>query len=93
MAITPRLKQRIRGDFGPGAEAVISLLTRLPGKLGVDDPTLSERIQAAAVVVADGDVGRLHDALTLGLDDWRNLLVAAGLADDSWREVLDDRLS
>ncbi len=93
MAImTPRLKQRIRHDFGPGAEAVISLLTRFPSKVDVQDPEVAERVQAAAVLAAGGDVGRLHDALELGLADWRDLLVAGGLAGASWREVLDGQL-
>jgi hypothetical protein len=65
--LSPRLKERIRRDFGPGSDAVISLL-------------------------AAGDVEALRRALELGLVDWRDLLVAAGLADGDWPQVLDREL-
>ncbi len=87
--LSPRLKDRIRRDFGPGGDAVISLLTRYPMRLSIPDLDESERFQAAPVLIAQGDLNALRSALELGLADWRDLLVAAGLEGADWREVLD----
>ncbi|HRC08585.1 MAG TPA: hypothetical protein PLV41_10255 [Miltoncostaeales bacterium] len=90
--LSPRLKQRIRRDYGPGSDAVISLLTRYVAGLPNADLQDAERLQAAPVLVAAGDVDALRRALELGLIDWRDLLVTAGLADGDWPQVLDREL-
>lgn len=41
-----------------------------------------ERIRFAALRVSGGDLPRLRDAIALAQIDWRDLLVAAGFADD-----------
>lgn len=51
-----------------------------------------ERIQAAIVLVAAGDAGRLDQAAALAESDWRDVLVAAGLANEDWPARLDDEL-
>lgn len=86
--LTPRLKSRIRADFGPGADAVISLLTRYPSRLGLDPRYDHERLQAAVVLIARGDIGELSGALELGMVDWRDLLVSAGLGNEDWPSML-----
>jgi hypothetical protein len=58
----------------------------------VGDAGDSERIQAAIVIVASGQLGRLTDAIALAQTDWRDILVDAGLADDDWRQRLDSLL-
>lgn len=91
-----RLERRIRHDFPePGsARGVIRLLADLPHRAGYDQQTLaSERIQAAIILLADGNLRRLHEALDLAAADWRDLLVAAGLADEDWPGRLDRELS
>lgn len=91
----PRLEQRIRRDFPePGsAHGVLQLLSGLPGKAGYDPEMLaSERVQAAIVLFAHGDLARLRQALDLAATDWRDLLVAAELADDHWPARLDREL-
>jgi hypothetical protein len=52
----------------------------------------SERIHAAVVLLADSDIGRLHQAMGVAAADWRDLLVVAGLADDNWAARLDLKL-
>lgn len=82
-----RLERRIRRDFPePGsAHGVLGLLTDLPRRAGYDSEMFgSERVQAAAVSLADREFGRLRQALDLAVSDWRDLLVAAGLADADW---------
>jgi hypothetical protein len=49
-----------------------------------------ERVQAAIVLAAAGDEGRLEQAAARAETDWRDILVAADLADENWRERLDD---
>ena len=78
-APTQRLIQRIRRDFGRGTDdEVIRRLTAL----APDDS--SERIQAALVLGAGGEWSRFEQQLRQLELDWRDVLVAGGLADDDW---------
>jgi hypothetical protein len=47
------------------------------------------RVQLAAIKEARGDLGRFKKALDLACIDWRDLLMATGLADENWRAVLE----
>jgi hypothetical protein len=90
-----RLERRIWRDFPePGsADGVLGLLAALPGRAGYDPEIFgSERVQAAVVLLAGGDLGGLRKALQLAVSDWRDLLVAAGLADGDWPVRLDREL-
>jgi len=90
-----RLERRIRRDFPePGsAGSVLEQLGELPRRAGYDDEMLaSERVQAAIVLVAAGDIGRLRRAIDLAAADWRDVLVAAGLADQDWPVKLERQL-
>jgi hypothetical protein len=60
----------------------------LPGLAGRDE----ERIQAAVVICARGQVDRLSDACELAEQDWRDVLTGAGLADEDWRSRLETEL-
>src|ERR1700730_18514109 len=51
-----------------------------------------ERIQAAIVLWAHGNLGRLRDALKLATADWRGELVRGGRADGDWPQRLDAEL-
>lgn len=87
-----RLERRIQRDFPePGsASGVLALLAGLPGRAGYDHAVLcSERVQAAIVLLANGDIARLKQAIDLAATDWRDLLVAAGLANADWPDQLD----
>lgn len=83
--VTPRLASRVRHDFPePGsADALIGRLATV-GE--------GERVQAAVVLWARGDLGRFDDSLALCEVDWRDVLVRGGLADDDWPERLDAEL-
>ena len=43
---------------------------------------LVERIHCAALKLSDGRIDKLYDAIALAQTDWRDLLVAAGFAED-----------
>jgi hypothetical protein len=51
-----------------------------------------ERLVAAVVLLADGDAPGIERAINLAERDWRDLLVAAGLADADWEKELTRRL-
>ncbi|MEU5659301.1 hypothetical protein ABZ802_27310 [Streptomyces sp. NPDC047737] len=94
--ITQRLQRRIRRDF-PDAEVakdVESSLRLMAWKLGPDGMTGvgHERLMAAAVIHARGDVRRLRDTVSLEQLDWRDLLVATYLADSDFPQYLDQEL-
>lgn len=65
--------------------AELMLVTRcggqLPGMAGALPDDL-ERIRFAALRLSEGRLPDLNDAVTLAETDWRDLLVAAGFADD-----------
>jgi hypothetical protein len=90
-----RLERRIRRDFPePGAaHAILTALDRLPAEAGYgEDHLRSERVRAAVVLLADGDVARFRRAVDLAKADWRDLLVDAGLAHEDWPARLDEAL-
>jgi hypothetical protein len=94
--ISERVRRRVRVDFPYQEDRVIGLLADLtrdvfPGE--ARDSVAIERIQVAALVVAQRDPRRLEEALALGRADWRDLLVAAGLADEGWRDRLEVELA
>jgi hypothetical protein len=88
-----RLHRRIRRDFPePGSAAeILGLLAELPHQSG-HDILGTERVQAAIILLAKGDITRFRHALTLSTQDWRDVLVAAGLADENWPTRLDQEL-
>jgi hypothetical protein len=88
-----RLERRIRRDFPePGsAPEIIRLLDDLPRRTGSKIHG-GERVQAAIVLLARGDIRRFRDAVTLSTQDWRDVLVAADLAHDDWPARLDQEL-
>jgi hypothetical protein len=101
-APTARLVARIKRDFSAGAahelasgnparwDDVIGYLTGLKiQEYGGQDP---ERMQAALVLSAGGDWDGFLAAVELLRLDWRDLLVAAGLAHGDWPERLDREL-
>ena len=86
MEPTARLARRVRQDFGDDAELVLAALVELPRDAA------SERVQAAVVKLANGDLGRLDRQLKEARIDWRDVLVAAGFAHEDWPWRLDDYL-
>jgi hypothetical protein len=76
---------------GGAVEPVLARLSglRLPF---VETDAARERIQAAVVLLAAGDVPAFERASAQAERDWRDVLVAAGLANGGWPERLDERL-
>ncbi|OLB97478.1 MAG: hypothetical protein AUI02_00910 [Acidobacteria bacterium 13_2_20CM_2_57_12] len=89
--MSPRLSQdterRIAALFPPSSRAEVSELlivqcgNNLPFCDG-DDEFQLERIRFSALKLSAGNIGKLRDAIKLAKTDWRDLLVAAGFADD-----------
>ena len=89
---TTRLVRRIRADFdGDSADEVIVGLDEMAAS-STDPQHGSERVQAAVVLLAQGDRYELEQATQLALMDWRDVLVAAGLAEANWPDRLDEAL-
>ena len=83
-----RLARRVRSDFGDAAAVVVRLL---------DESPHAERVQAAAVIWAQGREDRFLDALALADLDWRDALMrthgtAYDLAAEGWEGRLDAEL-
>ena len=82
--LTPRLLARVRADFADQETFVVEEL-REASSGGQD----RERILAAIVLGAAGDIDRLCELVDLSRLDWRDVLCAGGLADGAWAERLD----
>lgn len=81
--ISARLARRVEIDFPHHAALVAERLHSLDGLIK-DSAQGQERILAAVVRLAGGRLDRLSQAIELARSDWRDLLVAAGLADETW---------
>lgn len=83
--MTERLSARVRRDFPePGsAPEILRLLAE------VSD---SERVQAAIVFTASGNMEWLRAELARARTDWRDVLVNGGLANEGWPAILDKEL-
>jgi hypothetical protein len=88
--ISARLTAWVEGAFSAAdAPRVLEALRDLrPQAYGRQDP---ERIQAAIVIRTEGDWDEFQNRLALANRDWRDSLVAAGLA-GGWTRLLDEIL-
>ncbi|MDH6627173.1 hypothetical protein M2271_004997 [Streptomyces sp. LBL] len=92
MGLTVRVEKRIAKDFpGRDGQVVGELLAELVHHLTErGDREDKERIAAAALLCGRGRVDRILDAVQLAKEDWRDVLVGAGLEDhQTWRERLE----
>jgi hypothetical protein len=92
-SISVRLHARVQRDFpDPGAaKGIEGALRKLAEELK-DSRQDTERLLAAAVLIARGDVDRFRAAVRIARQDWRDLLVSGGLANEDWPRVLDEAL-
>ena len=77
---TQRIDVRLRQDF-PGAShtPAVALVDRVHSELALwNIVSETDRVEAAALTYADGDLERLAEAVKLALLDWRDLLVSVG---------------
>lgn len=91
MKVSAAVRHEVRVRFSPDATSAIEDLLaviELPGLSAPSHERLRDRVHLAALKVAGGDVTRFRDALHLAAQDWRDLLVAANLADEDWPAVL-----
>ena len=85
--LSPPTKQHLDALFAPAdvPEAEELLARECADNLPLTwNPTPSglERLRFAALRLSEGRLDRLRDAIALAKTDWRDLLVAAGFADD-----------
>jgi hypothetical protein len=89
--MSPRLsqdtEQKIAALFPPTFRAEVSelLIIQCGNNLPFcdnDDEFQLERIRFSALKLSAGNIDKLRDAIKLAKTDWRDLLVAAGFADD-----------
>jgi len=86
--ITALVRGHITRLFPTDRQEEVSRLLRedcgesLPGAAKAS-PDLLERVQCAALKVSAGNLEKLYDAIALAQTDWRDLLVAAGFAEDT----------
>jgi hypothetical protein len=85
--LSQETRNRLRVLFpGPERDEAERLLVESCGhKLPLCEgasPESMERIRYAAMKLSGGDLVKLRDAIGLAIIDWRDLLVAAGFADD-----------
>ncbi len=85
--LTDRVVRRVHADFPDEAAAVLEQLTQVES--GGQD---RERVVAAVVVCAAGDLDALRVAVRTSQLDWRDALVAGGLAEPDWPQRLDQVL-
>jgi hypothetical protein len=90
LSVSRRLEVRVRRDFaGDSAEVVLARLATL--QLAMAGKQSSERIQAATILLAGGDVARFERAARQAEIDWRDVLVWSDLS-TGWRARLDEEL-
>ncbi|MFJ1971083.1 hypothetical protein ACIO93_20635 [Streptomyces sp. NPDC087903] len=91
MGLTARVRRRISEDYperdGRVVEALLAqLVTHLNDRGDRED---KERIAAATLLCGRGRVDRLLDAVQSAREDWRDVLVGAGLADADWSDRMN----
>ena len=82
--LTARVRARIRRDLPDRHDDVQKVLES--ANSGNQD---RERVVAAIILSANGDLRWLHQAVELSRLDWRDVLVNGGLAHEDWPQRLD----
>ena len=85
--IAPAVQREIERWFPP--EQVDYIRSRLAERpLPMDQSAPPPRVHIAVIWLSQGDLKRFDYELEGACSDWRDTLVAAGLANEDWREVL-----
>ena len=90
--ISERVAARVVRDFTPKLHAdVLELLESATSESSRIHGTAAghERVHAAMLILAQGNVDKLLHAASEAEMDWRDLLVAAGLENDDWPARVD----
>lgn len=89
--VSDRVARRVSADFSiEDAQKVLRRLDAL--ELPLAEKQDPERIPAAIVIVAAGSLDRLLATASEAETDWRDVLVAAGLANADWPSKMDELL-
>jgi phosphoribosylformimino-5-aminoimidazole carboxamide ribotide isomerase len=93
--LTARVRRRVERDY-PGADRDTALDLLVGLDLGSSragrEAAGRERIHAALLMLAGGDVRRLASEAAEAARDWRDTLVAADLAGDDWPSRVESEL-
>lgn len=91
--LTPRVAARLDRDFKRGEnDQALYVMTSVLDPDRARTAAGMERVHAAMLLIARGDLARLLDAAALAELDWRDLFVQAGLANDDWRDRIAEEL-
>src|SRR5205814_2238722 len=91
-AVSDVVRREISKRFSAtDAPTVLGLLeqTELPLLDGDEYQRDRDRVQLAILKILDGDIGNVHATLRMASIDWRDTLIAAGLANENWPQVLE----
>lgn len=84
VSVSERVANRVRRDFGAAASEALDALEL--AETGIQEV---ERIHAALVLMAEGSLERLWQAVELSRLDWRDVLMNGGLAHGDWPKILE----
>ena len=89
VAVTPLVRAQAKKSFAPADSVAVC------AELAAADLPLinnnGERVHLAVVHLASGDLARFRIHLAEACSDWRDVLVADGLASVGWPQVLTAR--
>ena len=89
--VTARVERYVREHF-EASEADLVLDALAEWRISYEDEPPDERLVAAIVLAADGRLDGIDAGFRLAEQDWRDLLVAADLANEGWQAVMNSRL-
>ena len=87
--VTPRVRRKIDKLFDPQSASEIMRLLESASLPLINNN--GERVHLAVLHLSQGDREKFDEALKIAQIDWRDTLVAAGLANGNWPEVLRER--
>lgn len=89
--LSARLERYVRARF-PASEVDGVLRAVDLWRISYSEEPPEERLQAAVLLLADGRAEDLAVGFDIAEQDWRDLLMAAGLEHMNWGDVLDSRI-
>jgi hypothetical protein len=91
MEVSDLVRREVRERFATPDASDVEVLLEATALPFLDEPARRrerDRVHLAILKQAGGDFERFARYLALAAVDWRDLLMAAGLADENWPEVL-----
>jgi hypothetical protein len=91
--LSPRVERYVLRHYPDRFTEIVDLLETVELPLIHGEPEGRERVQAAMLAAAHGDVDRLLDAAVLAQEDWRDVLMAVPrFAHEGWGAHVDQLL-